>query len=114
MCTMQCTVDIYILPTSCMLLCMLLSVDTHLLCRSETSLTVALWFHGAAVVASAPLLVFGYPDSAVLPIAKDWGLLMAIAVLSFINQMCLNRGFQLEVAAKASAVNYTQASSLPQ
>lgn len=60
------------------------------------------------MVASAPMLAFGYPDSAVLPIAKDWGFLMCIAVLSFINQMCLNRGFQLEVAAKASAVNYTQ------
>ena len=73
---------------------------------------MALWFHSAAVVASAPLLAFGYPDSAVLPIARDWGLLMGIAVLSFINQMCLNRGFQLEVAAKASAVNYTQVTRL--
>lgn len=80
------------------------------MCRTETSLSVALWFHGAAVVASVPPLLFGYPAPLLLPLAKDWGFLLIIAVLSFINQMCLNRGFQLEVAAKASAVNYTQAS----
>ena len=57
-------------------------------------------------------MVSGYPDPAVVPAATDSALLLAIAVFSFVGQICLNRGFQLEVAAKASAVNYTQASSI--
>ena len=41
---------------------------------------------------------------------RDWVPLLVIAATSCVNQVCLNRGFQLEVAAKASAVNYTQVS----
>ncbi len=77
-------------------------------CRSEASLTVALWFHSLAVVGSILPLAFGYPSPPVVPTVREWLLLLAIAAFSFVNQICLNRGFQLEVAAKASAVNYTQ------
>ena len=69
-------------------------------------MTVALWFHGLAVVAAILPLSFGYPNPAVAPTFKEWGLLLAIN--SFVNQIALNRGFQLELAVRASAVNYTQ------
>ena len=52
----------------------------------------------------------GLPQ-AVLPSLKEWALLGGISVASFIYQLTLNRGFQLESAAKASAMNYTQASN---
>lgn len=71
-------------------------------------MTLALWFHFIAVFASILPLAFGYPRPPVLPALKDWVPLVAISTASFINQICLNRGFQLEVAAKASAMNYTQ------
>ena len=77
-------------------------------CRDEASVTLALWFHFIAVFASILPLVFGYPRPPVLPGLKDWPPLLAIAATSYVNQICLNRGFQLEVAAKASAMNYTQ------
>ena len=77
-------------------------------CRDEASVTLALWFHFIAVFASILPLVFGYPRPPVLPALKDWLPLVAISASSFVNQICLNRGFQLEVAAKASAMNYTQ------
>lgn len=71
-------------------------------------MTVALWFHSLAVLGSILPLAFGYPSPPVVPTVREWSLLLAIAAFSFVNQICLNRGFQLEVAAKASAVNYTQ------
>ena len=84
--------------------------EPHLrcVCRAEASVTLALWFHFIAVFASILPLVFGYPRPPVLPGLKDWPPLLAIAATSYVNQICLNRGFQLEVAAKASAMNYTQ------
>ncbi|KAL3149393.1 hypothetical protein ABBQ32_002191 [Trebouxia sp. C0010 RCD-2024] len=75
--------------------------------KDEASVTLALWFHFIAVFASILPLAFGYPRSPVLPALKDWVPLLAISATSCINQICLNRGFQLEVAAKASAMNYT-------
>ena len=85
-------------------------VTEQLDCRSEASLTVALWFHSLAVVGAILPLSLGYPSPPVLPTFKEWVPLLAIAACSCVNQVCLNRGFQLEVAAKASAVNYTQVS----
>ncbi|DBA70397.1 TPA: hypothetical protein ACH3X2_011812 [Trebouxia sp. C0005] len=76
--------------------------------QNEASLTVALWFHSLAVVGAILPLSLGYPSPPVLPTFKEWVPLLAIAACSCVNQVCLNRGFQLEVAAKASAVNYTQ------
>ena len=78
------------------------------ICRDEASVTIALWFHFVAVFASILPLVFGYPRLPVLPALKDWLPLLTISAASFVNQICLNRGFQLELAAKASAMNYTQ------
>ena len=76
-------------------------------------MTVAVWFHGLSVVASVLPLSLGYPSQAVLPGWKDCLLLGVISLLSFFNQIVLNRGFQLEAAVKASAVNYyTQVSKL--
>ena len=80
----------------------------HCICRSEATLTIALWFHSIGVLTVILPLAFGYPRPLLLPLLKDWVPLLLIAASSFINQVFLNRGFQLATAAKESAVNYTQ------
>lgn len=77
-------------------------------CRKEASLTVAIWFHTSAFVSSIVPLCLGYPNPAVFPSLKDWICLIGIACSSFFANLLLSRGFQLEPAAKASAINYLQ------
>lgn len=75
---------------------------------SEPPLTIAVWFHSAALVHSALLLPFGWPAPAVWPTPKDWACLFGIACSSFTANILLNRGFSIESAALASGVNYSQ------
>lgn len=80
----------------------------RLIGKKETPLTVAVWFHTSAVTHSALLLAVGWPRPAVWPRLIDWACLLGIAMSSFTANILLNRGFQLDKAAVASAVNYTQ------
>lgn len=76
--------------------------------EKETSLTIAAWFHSAAVTHSVVLLVIGRPQAPMVPSILDWLCLTGIAISSFLANILLNRGFQLNKAAIASSVNYTQ------
>lgn len=76
--------------------------------EKETSLTIAAWFHSAAVTHSVVLLLIGRPQAPMVPSILDWVCLTGIAVSSFLANILLNRGFQLNKAAIASSVNYTQ------
>lgn len=53
-------------------------------------------------------LAAGYPEPAVLPSPLQGLLMVCVAVGSFGGNLLVNRAFQLETAAKASAVNFTQ------
>lgn len=66
------------------------------------------YFHIFAFFSSVIPLAFGYPAPAVLPSALEAALLLAIACGSFGGNLLVNRAFQLELAAKASAVNFAQ------
>ena len=66
-------------------------------------------FHSAAFVSSVIPLSAGYPEPAVPLTPAQFGVLLGIACGSFGGSLLVNRAFQLELAAKASAVNFTQA-----
>ena len=76
--------------------------------RRESSLTIAVWFHVSAFVHSTILLCLHFPHAPAFPGFQDWLCLIGIAGSSFSANILLNRGFQIENAALASAVNYTQ------
>lgn len=76
--------------------------------KKESSLTIALWFHLTAVAHSSTILATGWPVAAVWPTLRDWGFMSVIAVCSFLANILLNRGFQVENAALVSGVKLTQ------
>lgn len=76
--------------------------------NKERSLTVAVWFHTAALVHSAFLLVFGVMGKPVIPQGYEWLCFVGIAVCSFSANLLISRGLQLESAALGSAINYSQ------
>lgn len=76
--------------------------------RREHALTVAMYFHCFAFVSAGLPLAAGYPEPAVLPSPLQAAMLLLIACGSFGGNLLVNRAFQLELAAKASAVNFTQ------
>lgn len=80
----------------------------RLIGQKESSLTIAVWFHVSAFTHSTFLLLLGLPDGPIIPGFRDWLCLIGIAIASFSANILLNRGFQVENAALASAVNYTQ------
>lgn len=72
------------------------------------SLTIAFWFHLVALITSAVPLVLGIPQPAVWPEVRAWLALLSIGACSFVAQLLLNRGFQLQRAALASALSFSQ------
>ncbi|GAB4823829.1 hypothetical protein N2152v2_010875 [Parachlorella kessleri] len=76
--------------------------------RREPPLVLAMSFHTAGMVGTGIPPLFGKPSPAVMPSPLDCVWLLSIGLTSFAAQLLLNRGFQIEVAVKASAVNYTQ------
>lgn len=76
--------------------------------KSEPALVIAMWFHTATLVLSVIPLAAHWPQAPNMPAATDWGLLVGVGATSFAGQLLLTRGFQLENAAKASSVNFTQ------
>jgi len=75
----------------------------------EPALVMSVWFHSTSLVSCLVPLLIGYPSPPVWPGAVDAVNLCSIAITSFFGQMLLSRGFQLQSAAKASAINLTQA-----
>ena len=75
----------------------------------EHPLTVALWFHTSAGVMGAVPTALGL-SRRVMPSPRAAAALAGIACCSFTAQLLLNRGFSITLAAKAAAINYTQAS----
>ena len=76
--------------------------------KRESSLTIAFAFHTCSACTSAVPLALGVPHPAVLPSPRAALCLAGVAATSFAAQLLLNRGFQLESAARASAFNYSQ------
>jgi drug/metabolite transporter (DMT)-like permease len=83
-------------------------LSIRLIGKKESSLTIAVWFHSTAFIHSVVLLLLGWPQQPVWPSTRDCACFVGIAVSSFIANILLSRGFQLENAALASAVNYLQ------
>ena len=69
-----------------------------------------MFFHIAALLTAAVPLAVGYPQRAVAPTPPQATLLLGIAACSFSGNLLINRAFQIELAAKASAVNFSQVS----
>lgn len=67
-----------------------------------------MYFHLAALLSSAVPLAAGYPRPAVRPSPRECGVLLGIAAGSFGGNLLVNRAFQIELAARASAVNFMQ------
>ncbi|KAL4420523.1 hypothetical protein ABPG75_010179 [Micractinium tetrahymenae] len=80
----------------------------RLIGKREHPLTVAMYFHCFAFLSSVIPLAAGYPEPAVLPSPVQLALLVGIACGSFGGNLLVNRAFQLELAAKASALNFSQ------
>jgi drug/metabolite transporter (DMT)-like permease len=76
--------------------------------KKASAISIAVWFHTTALAHTSILLLFGWPRPAVWPTLLDWGCLSAIAVASFTANILLNRGFQIESASLASAINTSQ------
>ncbi|KAL4523914.1 hypothetical protein Ndes2526B_g08142 [Nannochloris sp. 'desiccata'] len=76
--------------------------------KKASAISIAVWFHTAALTHASIFLAFGWPRPAVWPTLLDWVCLAAIAISSFAANILLNRGFQIENAAVGSAVNTTQ------
>lgn len=76
--------------------------------NKESPLTVAVWFHTSALIHSALLLSFNVPRPPAWPSAFDWLCLVLISISSFLANIFLNRGFQIETAALVSSINYLQ------
>lgn len=66
-------------------------------------------FHTATIGVSALPLAAGWPQRAVAPTARDVGLLLGVAGTSFLGQLLLTRGLQLQPAARAASINFSQA-----
>ncbi|KAL4425857.1 hypothetical protein ABPG75_009873 [Micractinium tetrahymenae] len=76
--------------------------------QSAPSLTIAAWFHLVSLVGGAIPTALGVPLPAVLPSGRACLFLLAVGCASFASQLLVNRGFQLEKAARGSAFNFTQ------
>lgn len=77
--------------------------------KKEQSLTIAVWFHSTALVTSFIGLGFRiFGARLVAPNLIDWTCMLSIAPCSFLAQILISRGFQLEKAAIGAAVNYLQ------
>ncbi len=77
-------------------------------CRSAPSLTIAAWFHLVSLMGGAILTTLGVPRPAVVPSGRACLALLGVGCASFLAQLLLNRGFQLEKAARGSSLNFTQ------
>lgn len=67
-----------------------------------------MYFHTFSFLGSVVPLCLGYPQPAVLPSPVQAVLLLLLAACSFTANLLVNRAFQIELAAKASAVNFSQ------
>ena len=77
--------------------------------KREKSLTIAVWFHSTALLTSCIGLGFQiFGARLVAPNLTDWICMLLIAPCSFLAQILISRGFQLEKAAVGAAVNYLQ------
>lgn len=77
--------------------------------KREKSLTIAVWFHSTALLTSFVGLGFKiFGARLVAPNLIDWVCMLSIAPCSFLAQILISRGFQLEKAATGAAVNYLQ------
>ncbi|KAG1666636.1 hypothetical protein FOA52_005845 [Chlamydomonas sp. UWO 241] len=74
----------------------------------EHSLVLSMWFHTTGLVTSVIPLTIGWPDKPVLPGPADAACLFLIGLTSFSGQITLSRGFQVQPAAMASAINFLQ------
>jgi drug/metabolite transporter (DMT)-like permease len=78
--------------------------------KKEQSLTIAVYFHATALLTSVIGLGFGlFGSRIVIPkLFPDFLCMALIAPCSFLAQLLISRGFQLERAAVGAAVNYLQ------
>ena len=80
--------------------------------KSEPAIIVALYFHLTTMLISAGPLAFGWPQP---PQPLSWfdaTVLLGVAAGSFLGQLFLTRGMQLENASLISSLNFSQVSNL--
>ncbi len=79
-------------------------VTVRSLRSTEHPIVIIFFFSLVAAPASVPLAW----SSAIVPRGGEWGLLIAIGVVTYVAQICLTRGLQLEKAGRATAITYLQ------
>ena len=67
-----------------------------------------MWFHSVACLTSIVPMLIGVPRPPTVPGWLGCLAMLGVGCCSFSAQLLLNRGFQLELAARAAAYNYTQ------
>jgi drug/metabolite transporter (DMT)-like permease len=72
--------------------------------ETEHPIVIIFFFSLVAAPASLPL---AWP-SALMPQGIEWLLLLGIGAVTYVAQICLTRGLQLEKAGRAAAVTYLQ------
>jgi drug/metabolite transporter (DMT)-like permease len=83
-------------------------ISVRVIGKREAPLTVAMYFHTVSFLSATIPLLLGIPESPVLPSVNNVFKLGGLISCSFIAQLLVNRGIQLEEASRAAAVNYTQ------
>lgn len=76
--------------------------------RSEPAIVVALYFHLSTAIMSAGPLAFGWPQALKPLLWVDALLLVGVAAGSFLGQLFMTRGLQLENASLISSLNFSQ------
>jgi drug/metabolite transporter (DMT)-like permease len=83
-------------------------ISVRVIGKREAPLTVAMYFHTVSFLSATIPLLLGIPEVPVLPSVNNVFKLGGLISCSFIAQLLVNRGIQLEEASRAAAVNYTQ------
>jgi hypothetical protein len=84
------------------------SIIVRLIGKSESTITINLWFHTCTLAWCTVPLALGWPQAPLLPNWGETAMLAGVCLTSFVSQNCMVRGFQLLPAAQASAISFLQ------
>jgi drug/metabolite transporter (DMT)-like permease len=78
--------------------------------KSEPAIVVALWFHTSTALLSVVPLALSWPQAATPVGWFDALMLLGVSAGSFLGQLFMTRGLQLENASLISSLNFSQVS----
>lgn len=74
----------------------------------EPAAVMTVWFDAVSVTVSVIPMLLSYPGPAAWPAPREWLILGAMVVASFVGQLSLARGFTLLAPSRAAAINLLQ------